>query len=152
MQISGVVIHKKSWKSCAAHVHICNLIRSLQVPNSKDTLMLQQPIQSNQLGANEGSTHGVRMEVQNLNRVRCEITSVPGTGHSDKDSHETKNSTLQQPHRFHDISPEAPALDVFGPQKQVSLKLLLVIVPPHAIIMTYLCFAEFRLIALVFWS
>ncbi|KAF7817642.1 uncharacterized protein G2W53_031611 [Senna tora] len=110
------VIHKKSWKRCVAHVHISNYIRSLQVPNSEDTL-LQLPNQTDQLRANEGSRHGVVMEVHNLNTVRSGITSASGTGHSDSvmDSHETKNCNLQQPRRYLDLSKEA---DQCGPQKQ----------------------------------
>ncbi|KAK4275116.1 hypothetical protein QN277_018251 [Acacia crassicarpa] len=114
-EISEVVVHKKLWKRCAAHVHISNFIRNLQESNNKD--LLEQANHSNQLmRANEGSVHGDLMEVQNSNRTRSEITSAPGLGHSDtgKDLHDNRNSIRQQSCCYH----EALTPDVYGTQKQ----------------------------------
>lgn len=129
MQISEVATHKKSRKRCAVHVHISNLIRSLQVPNDSKDKLMQPSHQTDQLKPNEGSAHGIVIKVENFNRVSSGITSVSGSAHFDtvKDSQESKNSILQQPRRYHDIPQEAPIPDVYGPQKQVSLRLVLAI-------------------------
>lgn len=120
-QISEVVVHKRLWKRCAAHVHICKFIRSQQVPNNKDAL--QQASNSNQLitskSANEGSMHEDLMEGRSSNGARSGIVSAPGPGHSHttKDLHDNKKSNLQHSRSYN----EALTLDMYGPQKQVSL-------------------------------
>ena len=67
----------------------------------------------------EGSKCGVLLEVHNLNRMKngitCSTVRIP---------HESKNIILQRKCHYRDISQAAPRPVVYGPQKQVSLRLI----------------------------
>ncbi|XP_028784684.1 uncharacterized protein LOC114740658 [Neltuma alba] len=108
VKISEVVVHKKLWKRCVAHVYISKFIRSLQVPISKDTP--QKANHSNQLRTNDGDL----IEARNSNTTRSGVTSAPGHSDTAKDLHDNRNSILQQSCCYHE--PLTP--DVYGPQKQ----------------------------------
>lgn len=110
MQISEV-IHKKSWKRCAAHVHISQLIQSLEVPKGQ---VAKEP--------ELYECHQIR--VQNSNGASKVTISAAGTVHSASMGNflETKNDILQQQCHYPDISQAPPPTPgVYGPQKQVSL-------------------------------
>ncbi|KAE9603533.1 hypothetical protein Lal_00002134 [Lupinus albus] len=117
--IPKVVTHTKSWKSCAAHVHISHLIQSLevskgQVKNEADVYKLHQS------RVQQGSNCGVLKEVDNLNGMRNEITSAAGTVNSStmRSSNEAKNSTLQKQCYYNDISQAPPTPRVYGPHNE----------------------------------
>lgn len=122
MQISEVGIHKKSWKRCAAHVHISHLIRSLEVSRRQVT---KEPElnECQHMRVHQGSKCGVLMEVHSLNGMRNGISSAAGTVHSAtvRNSHETQNGILQQLCHYQGMSQDPPTTMVDGPQKQVSL-------------------------------
>ncbi|CAL0305868.1 unnamed protein product [Lupinus luteus] len=117
--IPKVVTHTKSWKSCAAHVHISHLIQSLEV--SKGQVKNEADVDKlNQTSVHEGSKCGVLKEVDNLNGMRSGITSAAGTVHSStmRSSNEFKNSTLQKQCYFNDISQAPPTPRVYGPHNE----------------------------------
>lgn len=126
MQISEVVTHKRSWKRCAAHVHISHLIKSLEVPK-KGIIKESELYECHEKRAHEGQNCGVLLEIHSLNRMRNGVTST-----TVRNPCESKNGILQQQCHYSDISQAAPSPTpgVYGPQKQVSLRLLLVTVPP----------------------
>jgi len=124
MQISEAVVHKKSWKSCAAHVHISQLIRSLEVPK-KHGAKESERYECHQTRVNQGSKCGVLIKAQNSNGMRNGNSFDVRTVHSASLDifPETKNGILQQQCHYLDISlskdPPMPAK--CDPQKQVSL-------------------------------
>ena len=121
MQVSKV-IDKRSWKRCTAHVHISRLILGLQIPNSKD-MFLERP---NQMRGREGPKRCVLAEVHELNGIKNEATSAPITCHSAtvNNSHESKNGIPLQQHLYNGMSQAVPSTGVYGPQKQVSFKIV----------------------------
>lgn len=128
MQTCEVVTHKRSWKRCAAHVHISHIIRSLELPKRR---VIEEPElhECHQMRAHEGSKSGVLLEVHKLNGMRNGVTSAPGTSQfaTVRNLHESKNVILQQQCHNRDISQAASTTrGVYGPQKQVSSRLLLV--------------------------
>lgn len=149
MQTSEVVIRRKSWKKCAAHVHISHLIRSLEVPNGQ---VAKEPDR-----VHHGTDCGVLLETHNLNWMSNRNSSASGIVHSAtvRSSHEAKSGTPQQHSRYHDMS-QTPAPGVYGPQKQVSLWKLLIMMCPLARSSSspdddYSYTAEFQLLVLVCW-
>jgi len=67
----------------------------------------------------EGSKRGVLLEVHSSNRMKIGITSS-----TLRNPHESKNIILQRQSHYRDISQAAPTPVVYGPQKQVSLRLI----------------------------
>lgn len=113
MQISETVIHKKTRKRCAVHVHISHLVRNLEASKGQ---VGKDHEQCHQTRVHEGSKCGVLMEARNLNWMRSGNNSTTGTVHS-----ATKNGIIQHSH-YHDISQAPPQPGVlYGPlHKQVS--------------------------------
>ncbi|RDX93621.1 hypothetical protein CR513_24085, partial [Mucuna pruriens] len=118
-KISEIVSHKKSWKRCAAHVHISHLIRSLEVSKRQVGKEHELYDECHQMRAHQGSKCGVLMEAQDLNWLRSGNSSATGTVHSatTSNSRETKNGILQHG-LYHHISQAPPTPGVYGPQKQ----------------------------------
>ncbi|KAE9609438.1 hypothetical protein Lalb_Chr08g0246161 [Lupinus albus] len=116
--IPKVVTYKKSWKSCAAHVHISHLIRSLEV--SKGQVKKEGDVHKlQQMRVQHVSKCGVLKEVDNLNGMRQGISSAAGTFQSStRSSNEAKNGITQQQSYHHDISQGTPTSKVYGPQNQ----------------------------------
>ncbi|TKY45517.1 hypothetical protein E2542_SST30517 [Spatholobus suberectus] len=117
-KISEIVVHKKSWKRCAAHVHISHLIRNLEV--SKRQVGKEHELnECHQMRVHQGSKCGVLMDAHNLNWMRSGNSPATGTVHSPttSNSRETKNGLLQHGH-YHDISQAPLTPGVYGPQKQ----------------------------------
>ncbi|KAH1244253.1 hypothetical protein GmHk_06G014925 [Glycine max] len=112
-KISEIITHKKSWKRCAAHVHISHLIRSLEVSKrqaGKEHELFPQTI------VHQGSKCGVLTKAHNLNWMRSGNSHATQTVYSatTSNSRETKNGILQ-----HDLYHEAPPTPgVYDPQKQ----------------------------------
>lgn len=159
MQISEVAIHKKSWKRCAAHVHISQLIRRLK--GTKEHVAKEPDLyEGNQIRVNQGSKSRVLMEAQNSNGTRNRNSSADGTVSSTSFWRfpETKNGI--PPHKCHYIdisqSQAPPTPGVYGPQKQVSLRVRSDNVPPLSRSFSssdnyYSNFAEFPILVLVSW-
>ncbi|XP_061355831.1 uncharacterized protein LOC133300326 isoform X2 [Gastrolobium bilobum] len=101
---------KRSWKRCAAHVHISHIIRSLEVPKRH---VIKEPELYECHQMNEGTNCGVLLEVHNLNGMRNGVISA-----TVRDPHESKNGILQQQCHYRDISQAAPIHGGYGPQKQ----------------------------------
>ncbi|XP_019414825.1 PREDICTED: uncharacterized protein LOC109326579 isoform X2 [Lupinus angustifolius] len=117
--IPEVVTHTKSWKSCAAHVHISHLIQSLEV--SKGQVKNEANVYKlHQTRVQQGSKCGDLKEVDNLNGMRNGTTSAAGTVHSStmRSSNEAKNSTLQKQCYYNDISQAPPTPRVYGPHNE----------------------------------
>ncbi|CAJ2642947.1 unnamed protein product [Trifolium pratense] len=121
---SEAFIHKKSWKSCAAHVHIGQLIRSLELPKQQ---VAKEPelYECDQIRVHQGSKCGALPEGQNSIRTRNGNGFAAGTVHSSslENFPETKNGILQQQQcHYLDISlsqsQAPPAAAKYGPQKQ----------------------------------
>ncbi|XP_027353828.1 uncharacterized protein LOC113864389 isoform X2 [Abrus precatorius] len=114
-KISEIVIHKKSRKRCAAHVHISHLIRSLEMPKGH---VGKEPelYECHQSRVQQGSKCEVLMEPQNLNWMRTGNSSAAETAQSN--NHETKNGILQQQGHYHDITQTPATPLVYGPHKQ----------------------------------
>ncbi|GAU24983.1 hypothetical protein TSUD_312180, partial [Trifolium subterraneum] len=121
---SEAFIHKKSWKSCAAHVHIGQLIRSLELPKQQ---VAKEPelYECDKIRVHQGSKCGVLTEAQNSIRTRNGNGFAAGTVHSAslENFPETKNGILQQQQcHYLDISlsqSQAPPMPAkYGPQKQ----------------------------------
>ncbi|KAJ1382570.1 hypothetical protein SESBI_44128 [Sesbania bispinosa] len=111
-KISEVVIHKRSWKRCAAHVHISHIIRSLEAPK-RQVIKETELYECHQMRAHEGSKRGVLLEVHNMKGMRNGVISA-----TVRNPHESKNGILQQQCHYRDISQAAPTPRVYGPQKQ----------------------------------
>ncbi|KAJ1375206.1 hypothetical protein SESBI_51263, partial [Sesbania bispinosa] len=124
-KMSKVAIHKKSWKRCAAHVHISHLIRSLEMPKRQ---VAKEPelYECHQIREHQGSKCEVQMETHNLSGMRYGNSSAAGTAHSAtvRNSHETNNGILQQQCNYHDISQAPPTPGVYGPQKKQNFNFL----------------------------
>ncbi|XP_019416223.1 PREDICTED: uncharacterized protein LOC109327504 isoform X3 [Lupinus angustifolius] len=117
--IPKVVSYKKSWKSCAAHVHISHLIRSLEVSKGGQVKKEGEVRKPQQMRVQHVSKCGVLKEVDNLNGMRNGISSAAGTVHSStRSSNEAKNGIIQQQSYYHDISQAPPTTTVYGPQNQ----------------------------------
>ncbi|XP_061373300.1 uncharacterized protein LOC133315650 [Gastrolobium bilobum] len=118
-KIAEIVFQKKSWKRCAAHVHISHLIRSLEVPKRQ---VAKEPelYECHQMRGHQGSKCGTLMEVHDLNGMRNGNSSASGTVHSatTRNSHETKSGILLQQCHYHDISQAPPTPGAYGQQKQ----------------------------------
>ncbi|KAK7321805.1 hypothetical protein VNO77_32759 [Canavalia gladiata] len=126
---SEVVIHKSSWKRCAAHVHISHIIQSLGVPK-KQVIKETELYENHQMRAHDGSKCEVLLEVPNINGMRNGVTSsTVRKPHENKNAvlqqqchvrkpHENKNAVLQQQCHYRDISQAAPTPGVYGPQNQ----------------------------------
>ena len=67
----------------------------------------------------KGSKRGVLLEVHSLNKLKNGITSSIVMN-----PHESKNIILQRQCHYRDISQAAPTPVVYGPQKQVRLRLI----------------------------
>ncbi|XP_057424664.1 uncharacterized protein LOC130718171 isoform X2 [Lotus japonicus] len=117
-KISEVATHKRSWKRCAAHVHISHYIKSLEVPKGQ---VIKEPeiYECHQMRAHEGSKHGVLLEVHSLNRMRNGVPSA-----TVRNPQESQNCILQQQCHYGDISLAAPTTEVYGTQKQQSFNFL----------------------------
>lgn len=104
-KISEPVVHKKSWKSCAAHVHISQLIRSLEVPK-KHGAKEPERYECHQPRVHQGSKCGVLIKAQNSNGTRNGNSFDVGTVHSASLDifPETKTGILQQQCHYLDIS------------------------------------------------
>ncbi|KAI5402835.1 uncharacterized protein LOC127087998 isoform X1 [Lathyrus oleraceus] len=115
-KISKTAVHKKSWKSCAAHVHISQLIRSLELPKQQ---VAKEPelYECDQIRVPRGST-----EAQNSNRTRNGNAFASGTVQSAslKNLPESKNGVLQQQCHYLDISlsQASPTPAKHAPQSQ----------------------------------
>lgn len=109
MQISEpVTTHKRSQKRCATHVYISHTIQTLEVP--KQGVFKESKLHE---CYKEGSKCGVLFEVHNSNRIRNGVTTA-------RNPNESKNGILLQQ------SQAAPTPALYGPQKQVSSRLLFV--------------------------
>ncbi|KAK7409914.1 hypothetical protein VNO78_00314 [Psophocarpus tetragonolobus] len=115
-KISEIITHKKSWKRCAAHVHISHLIRNLEV--SKRQVGKQYEL-CHQTGVHQGSKCGIQMEAQNMNWMRSGNSYATGTVNSatTSNSRDTKNGILQHD-LYRDISQAPPTPELYGTQKQ----------------------------------
>ncbi|XP_027329660.1 uncharacterized protein LOC113846042 isoform X3 [Abrus precatorius] len=111
-KISEVGIHKRSWKRCAAHVHISHIIQSLEVPKRQVTKE-SELFECHQMRAHEGSKSGVLLEVHNITGMGNGIASA-----TVRNPHKSKNVILQQQCHYRDISQATPTPGVYGPQKQ----------------------------------
>ncbi|KAH1095711.1 hypothetical protein GYH30_040812 [Glycine max] len=107
-----IFIPKRSWKRCAAHVHISHLIKSLEVPKTQ-VIKESELFGCHQMREHEGSKRGVLLEVHSSNRMKIGITSS-----TLRNPHESKNIILQRQSHYRDISQAAPTPVVYGPQKQ----------------------------------
>ncbi|KAK7280745.1 hypothetical protein RJT34_25812 [Clitoria ternatea] len=112
-KIPEVVIHKRSWKRCATHVHISHIIQSLESPK-RQVIKEYELYDCHQMRAQEPK-QGVFLEVHNLNIMSKGVTS--STVKSPQES-KTKNVILQRQCHYRDISQAAPTPEVYGPQKQ----------------------------------
>ncbi|XP_004500942.1 uncharacterized protein [Cicer arietinum] len=119
--ITEAVIPKKSWKKCAAHVYISQLIQSLEVSN-RQVAKKPELYECQQIKVHQGSKCGVLIQAQDSNATRNGNDYAAGTVHSASldNSPETKNGILQQKCNYLDISQsQAPPLPtIYGPQKQ----------------------------------
>ncbi|KAL5073876.1 hypothetical protein RYX36_012860 [Vicia faba] len=121
-KISKTSVHKKSWKSCAAHVHISQLIRSLELPKQQ---VAKEP-ELYECGSirvqHQASKCGALTEAQNSNRTRNGNAFAPRTVQSAslKNFPENKNGVLQQQCHFLDISLSQPSPTPvkYAPQSQ----------------------------------
>ena len=113
-----IFIPKRSWKRCAAHVHISHLIKSLEVPKTQ-VIKESELFGCHQMREHEGSKRGVLLEVHSLNRMKNGITSS-----TVRNPHESMNIILQWQCHYRNISQAAPTPVMYGPQKQVSLRLI----------------------------
>lgn len=87
------VSRKKTWKSCSAHIHICNLIKHLEIAERKDESLFQPT----QLTVNERSKEGgVLSEANNLDRVQSGLNGIVSshTVTAEKNPNEIRNATL----------------------------------------------------------
>ncbi|CAK8569091.1 unnamed protein product [Lathyrus sativus] len=120
-KISKTAVHKKSWKSCAAHVHISQLIRSLELPKQQ---VAKEPelYECDPIRVHQGSKCGVLTEAQNSNRTRNGNTFTAGTVQSAslKNFPENKNGVVQQQCHYLDISlsQASPTPAKHAPQSQ----------------------------------
>lgn len=115
-KISETVIHKKTRKRCAVHVHISHLIRNLEASKGQ---VGKDHEQCHQTRVHQGSKCGVLMEAHNSNWMRSGNNSTTGTVHS-----ATKNGIIQHSH-YHDISQAPPQPGVlYGPQHNQSFNFL----------------------------
>ncbi|XP_027940372.1 uncharacterized protein LOC114194387 isoform X2 [Vigna unguiculata] len=106
-----VFIPKRSWKKCAAHIHISHIIKSLEMPKrqvTKETRLFD----CHQPRAHEGSKRGVLLQAHSLNGMKNGITSTV------RNPNESKNIILQQQCHYREISQSASTPVVYGPQKQ----------------------------------
>ncbi|KAL3022627.1 hypothetical protein AAZX31_04G023700 [Glycine max] len=117
-KISEIITHKKSWKRCAAHVHISHLIRSLEV--SKRQVGKEHEL-CPQTRVHQGSKCGVLTQAHNLNWMRSGNSHATRTVYSatTSNSRETKNGILQHG-LYHEKSQAPPTPGVYDPQKQCS--------------------------------
>ncbi|KAK7291243.1 hypothetical protein RIF29_06222 [Crotalaria pallida] len=120
-KISEVVIHQRSRKRCATHVHISHTIRSLKVPKRQ---VIKEPElhECHQMRAHEASNGGVPIEAHKLNGIRNGVSSALGTGHFStvRNPHNSKNGIILRQQQCHgDISQAAPTPEVCGHQKQI---------------------------------
>lgn len=137
---------KRSRKRCATHVYISQTIRSLESP--KQRVIKESNLHGcHETRASERSKYGVLSEVQNLNRmingvVTCDTARNP---------YESKNGILLQQCHYGEISQAASTYGVYGPQKQVRSRFILVkmlpFIPFHALI-TILIMQSFNLLSL----
>nr|KYP74869.1 hypothetical protein KK1_007562 [Cajanus cajan] len=104
-------ILKRSWKRCAAHVHISHIIKSLEV-SKRHVIKETDLFECHQMKAQEGSKRGVPLEVHSLNGMKNGVTSTV------RHPHESNNIILQQQCHYRDISQAAPTPMMYGPQKQ----------------------------------
>lgn len=140
------VSHKRSCKRCATHVYISHAIRSLESPKQK--VIKESNLRGcHETGASERSKYRVLSEVQNLNRmingvVTCDTVRNPN---------ESKNGILLQQCHYGEISQAASTSGVYGHQKQVRSRFILVkmlpLIPFHALI-TILIMQSFNLLSL----
>ncbi|XP_058780796.1 uncharacterized protein LOC131654890 isoform X2 [Vicia villosa] len=110
-KISKTSVRKKSWKSCAAHVHISQLIRSLELPKPQ---VAKEPelYECDQIRVqHQGSKCGVLTDAQNSNTTRNGNAFAARTVQSAslKNFPENKNGVLQQQCHFLDISLSQPS-------------------------------------------
>ncbi|TKY57634.1 hypothetical protein E2542_SST14684 [Spatholobus suberectus] len=103
---------KRSWKRCAAHVHISHIINRLEVPK-RQVIKETELYECHQMRAHEVSKRGVLLEVHSLNGIKNGVTSS-----TVRNPHESKNIILQQQCHYRDISQAVPTPVVYGHQKQ----------------------------------
>ncbi|KAL2346247.1 hypothetical protein Fmac_000247 [Flemingia macrophylla] len=116
-KISEIATQKKSWKTCAAHVHISHLIRGLEV--SKGQVGKEHELyECHQMRAHQGTKSRVLMEAQNLNWIRNgnSYATVAVRSATTSDSRETKNDILQHG-LYLGVSQSPPTPGVYCPQK-----------------------------------
>jgi len=110
-------------KKCAAHIHISHIIQNLEMPK-RQVVKETKLFDSHQPRAHEGSKHGILLEAHSLNGMKN------GTSSTVRNPNESKNIILQQQCQYREISQSASTPVVYGPQKQVSLRLILVMMRP----------------------
>lgn len=141
-----IFITKRSWNRCAAHVHISHIIKKLEL-SKRQVIKEAELYESHQMRAHEGSKGGVLLDLHSSNGMKNGITSTV------RNPHESKNIILQQQYHYRDTSKAAPTPVVYVPQKQVSLRLILVkkptFVPSSSCTNDYHYCAEFQLLVLV---
>ncbi|XP_047174974.1 uncharacterized protein LOC124842516 isoform X2 [Vigna umbellata] len=106
-----VFIPKRSWKKCAAHIHISHIIKSLEMPK-RQVIKETRLFDCHQQRAHEGSKRGVLLQAHSLNGMKNGVTSTV------TNPNESKNIILQQQCHYREISQSAPTPVVYGPQKQ----------------------------------
>ncbi|XP_014504623.1 uncharacterized protein LOC106764760 isoform X2 [Vigna radiata var. radiata] len=106
-----VFIPKRSWKKCAAHIHISHIIKSLEMPK-RQVIKETRLFDCHQPRAHEGSKRGVLLQAHSLNGMKNGVTSTV------TNPNESKNIILQQQCHYREISQSAPTPVVYGPQKQ----------------------------------
>ncbi|ESW32662.1 hypothetical protein PHAVU_001G006800 [Phaseolus vulgaris] len=107
-----VFIPKRSWKKCAAHVHISHIIQSLEKMPKRHVIKETKLFDCHQPRAHEGSKRGVLLEAHSLNGMKN------GTTFTVRNPNESKNIILQQQCHYREISQSASTPVVYGPQKQ----------------------------------
>ncbi|KAL2964214.1 hypothetical protein AAZX31_17G244200 [Glycine max] len=114
----SIFIPKRSWKKCAAHVHISHIIKSLEVPKTQ-VFKETEFFECHQMREHEGPKRGVLLKVHSSNEMKNGITSTV------RNPHESKNIILRQQCHYRNISQAAPTPVVqYGHQKQQNFNFL----------------------------